>query len=426
MEFVTNIDEKEYEQFVSTNKKSHFMQSYYWGEVMKRKNFTPHYVGIKDGDKLVATALLLEKKMFKKLSYFYCPRGYIMDYSDYKLLEYFTGELTKYAKKNNAIYIKIDPDIKRHNLDIDGNVDKTYNNYSLMEELSKIGYKHKGFSTHFANEQPRFTFRLNLEDDFENIYAKMHATTRKILNKKNQFELLTYIGTSEDMPDFYLTMEETAKREGLACNPIKYYENFYEILNKHGMSDLYVVKADINKIKSIYQNRIDEIKRATEGLETKEYGNRDKTENKINEYKNEMAKIEKDFDLVNNIKESKVVLSSIITVKYNDKVWTIHGGNATVLRNLNANYWLYYTIIKDAHDNGYKVIDFFGTSGIANPAKSDPIFGIHNFKKRLGGEYTEFIGEYDLVCNKIMYDLYNLIIPLRRKIVKARLKKKGS
>jgi len=426
MKFVTNIEEKEYEEFVSKNKKSHFMQSYYWGEVMKYKNFIPHYVGIKEDGIIVATALLLEKKMFKKLSYFYCPRGYIMDYSNYALLEKFTTELKKYAKEKHAIYIKIDPDIKRHNLDVDGNIDDSYNNYHLMKELTKLGYKHKGFNTEFVNEQPRFTFRLNLEDDFENIYARMHATTRKILNKKNQYDLTTYIGTIKDIPDFYITMEETAEREGLACNPIKYYEEFYQILNEHGMSDIYVVKANISKLKAIYQSKIDDLNKDIKELETKSFGNKQKTENKISEYKNEIGKVQKDFDLVNSIKDEEAVLSSIITVKYNDKVWTIHGGNTTLLRNLNSNYWLYYTIIKDAHDNGYKVIDFFGTSGIANPDKSNPVYGIHNFKKRLGGEYTEFIGEYDLVCNKLMYDLYNLIVPIRRKIVKTKLKKKGN
>lgn len=425
MDFVTNIDQKEYEKFVSENKKSHFMQSYYWGEVMKYKNFIPNYVGIKKDGKLVATALLLKKRMFKNLCYFYCPRGYIMDYNDLELLEVFTKHLREYAKENNAIYIKIDPDIKRHTLDSDGNVIEGEENSKLMDKLTSLGYKHKGFNTEFVNEQPRFTFRLNLNDDFENIYARMHATTRKILNKKNQFDLITYVGDEKDIKDFYITMEETAEREGLACNPIKYYEEFYNILHKHGMSDIYIAKANIPRLKEIYQGKIDELNNNIKELETKEFGNKQKTENKINELNNEIEKVKKEKDIVDGIKEDEVVLSSIITVKYNDKVWTIHGGNTTLLRNLNSNYWLYYNIIKDAHDEGYKVIDFFGTSGIANPDKNNPIYGIHNFKKRLGGEYTEFIGEYDLITNKFMYDLYNIVVPIRRKIVKAKLRKKG-
>ena len=78
MEFITNIDKKEYEDFVLNSNKSHFMQSTYFGEIMKSKNFTPYIVGLKDNGKLVATALLLKKNLIGKYSYFYCPRGYIL------------------------------------------------------------------------------------------------------------------------------------------------------------------------------------------------------------------------------------------------------------------------------------------------------------------------------------------------------------
>jgi lipid II:glycine glycyltransferase (peptidoglycan interpeptide bridge formation enzyme) len=109
-----------------------------------------------------------------------------------------------------------------------------------------------------------------------------------------------------------------------------------------------------------------------------------------------------------------------MTCKYNDKVWTVHGGNATALRNLNANYITYFNIIKDAHEEGYKKIDFFGCSGDANPDKSSSIYGLHNFKKRLGGEYHEFIGEFDLITNKLIYDMYHVYVIVRKKIKQLR------
>ena len=68
------------------------------------------------------------------------------------------------------------------------------------------------------------------------------------------------------------------------------------------------------------------------------------------------------------------------------------------------------SIYKDyeANKEGFKQVDLFGTCGIPNPTPDNPIYGIHNFKKRLGGEYTEFIGEFDLIANKLMYNAYNL------------------
>lgn len=57
MEFITNIDKKEYEAFVKHHEKSHFLQSYAWGEFAKEsKGLIPHYVGLKNKSKLVATA----------------------------------------------------------------------------------------------------------------------------------------------------------------------------------------------------------------------------------------------------------------------------------------------------------------------------------------------------------------------------------
>ena len=46
MKFVENIEKSKYEKFVENHKtKSHFLQSYDWGEFSKsNKNVTPYYV----------------------------------------------------------------------------------------------------------------------------------------------------------------------------------------------------------------------------------------------------------------------------------------------------------------------------------------------------------------------------------------------
>lgn len=418
MKFVENISKEEYEQFVSNSKYGHFMQSYDFGQIRKIKHFTPHYVGLKENDKLICVALLLEKKLIMKYTYFYCPRGYVIDFNNKELLNTFTKYLKEYAKKKKAIFIKIDPAIKLHTLDIDGNVIDGENNSDIVEYLKKIGYKHLGYNLGFENEQPRFTFRINIDKSWDDVYSAMHPTTKKILNKGNQYNLNIYKGSKDDMNDFYLTMIETAKREGIIQSPLEYYTLFYEIFNKDNLSDLYVVKVKIKELIKTFENKIDSVKKEIDELGLDKYKNKGKAQNKINDLNNQVNKLNKDLEEIKKIDEEEVVLSSIITVKYNDKVWTVHGGNNSILMNLNANYLLYYTIIKDAFDNGYKCVDCFGTCGIANPDKSNPIYGIHSFKKRLGGEYTEFIGEFDLITNKFMYTTYKKLIPIYRKIKK--------
>lgn len=420
MEFVDDLKKEEYEKFLLNAKCAHFMQSYDFGQIRKEKHFVPHYVGLKENGKLKCTCLLLEKKLIGKYCYYYVPRGYTIDYSNTELLKEFTKQLRIYAKKNHAIFIKIDPDIKRYNLDIDGNIIDGDNNSKLISDLKNMGYKHLGFNKGFENEQPRFTFRLNLDNNFEKIYSNFHATTRKILNKGNKYNLDLYKGTVDDIDDFYLTMKETAKREGILQAPIEYYKTFYEIFNKDNYSDLYIVKANIKKIKETISNNIDEVKKDIERINN----NTDKVKgaNKVHDLQKQLEKLKIEYNNIDAIKEDNIVLSSIITVKYKDRVWTVHGGNNSCLMELNANYLLYYTIIKDAYDEGYKKIDFFGASGYANPDKNNPIFGIHSFKKRFGGEYTEFIGEFDLIINKPIYYIFKTLIPIYRKIKRKLVK----
>ncbi len=416
MEFIENLNEEEYEEFVKTNKKGHFMQSYYWGNVSSFKHFKPHYLGLKKEGKLVATALLLEKHLIYKYSFFYCPRGFVCDYNDSEVLQEFANDLKKFCKKKNGLFLRMDPDIPLQKLDSEGNVLEKLN-YSLVDDLKKLGFKHSGFNKNFENDQPRYTFRLDISKGIEEIRKNMHPTTRKIINRGNIYHLDIYKGTKEDIKDFYDTMIETAKRENLVLLPIGYYETFYEKLHEKKMSDIYLVKVNIEDLKKNYEEKIktiqDEISLASIKDEKK---NQEKIAVKLKELNQQLEKNQSELEELKKIQEKEIVLSSIITAKYQNKVWTIHGGNRTDLRYLNANYWLYYQIIEDAVNEGYQIVDFFGTTG--EPEKDNTVYGIHLFKKRFGGEYTEFIGQFDYVIHPILYFGYRRIFPKVRKFLR--------
>ena len=405
MKFIKNINQKEYNDFLLDNSYTHFMQTSEFGEIRKTKKYIPHLVGLRENGKLICSALLLEKKLPFNLRYYHIPRGFIADYSDYKLIKIFTNYLIKYCKKNNAIFFKINPAIKRFNIDLDGKKINGEDNTRLINFLKKMGYKHKGFNLGFDDEEPRFTFRINIDKPMDDVYKSFHATTRKVLNKGNQYNLKIYKGNISDINDFYETMIETSKREGIIQASIDYYKKFYEVFNKNNMSDLYIVKVNINDTKKILLDNIKKLK-----------NNDDENPVKIKENEDRMIKLNKLLNELNEIKEKEITLASIITVKYKDTVWTVHGGNNSKLMSLNANYLLYYEIIKDANNEGFKIVDLFGTCGISNKDPSNPIYGIHSFKKRLGGEYIEFIGEFDFVTKKFMYFIYGTYTKLRNRV----------
>jgi len=399
-EFITNLNKKEYEEF-NLNNNSHFMQSYCWGEIQKEKGFKPYYVGLKYENKVVATALILEKKIFKNIGYMYIPRSFTCDYKNEELINKFIFYLKKFTKENNNIFLRLDPAL---------NI-KEYSN--IIELLKRNKMKHKGFNLNFENNQPRYTFRLDINKQINDIYKNFHPTTRKILNKENQYNLNIYKGNINDIDDFYITMEETAERENIKPAKKEYYKKFYEILNKNNMSDIYVIKVNIENLKQTYNELINENKKEIERINSQKNKNIEKSKNIISDINNKIDKLNKELDEINKIKDKELVLSSIITCKYKDTVWTVHGGNHNELRWLNANYLLYYEIIKDANEEGYKIVDFFGTTG--NPTQDNPIYGIHLFKQRFGGELIEFIGEFDYVNNHLLYFLYNKYLKFKYK-----------
>ena len=417
MKFIENVDKNKYEEFVENHKtKSHFLQSYDWGLFSKdNKNVTPYYVGLEnDKKKLVATALLLQRKMQLGYSYFYCPRGFVCDYSNKEIIKEFTEEIKKFAKKKKVIFLKIDPDVKLQNLDIDGNELEGHTNFELVNYLKNLGYKHLGYNKAFEHNQPRYTFRLDLTQGIESIKNNFHSTTKKVMNKGNPYELEVFKNDEKYIDDFYKTMKDTADRENISIYSKEYYLNFYKDLHKNNHSDIYIVYLNKKKTLNILNNNLEETKKNQESLTS---------DNKKKELQNQIDKLQKLIDEIKEVKEDRIPLSSIITAKYGDKVWTIHGGNHSMLRSMNSNYLIYFEIIKDAVEEGYKTIDFFGTS--YNPSQDDPEYGIWLFKKRLGGEYTEFIGEFDYIYKKFIYRLFNILVPIHRKLAKKKSKKEN-
>ena len=80
---LVELEIEKFDDYVRNHKqKSHFLQSAAWGKLAKaKKNLYPYYVGLIDeNNDIVGATLLLQKKLPLNLSYFYAPRGYVIDF----------------------------------------------------------------------------------------------------------------------------------------------------------------------------------------------------------------------------------------------------------------------------------------------------------------------------------------------------------
>ena len=397
MRFIKNLSEKEYQKFWEQSEYNHFMQSYEWGKACeKNRGYIPCYVGLMtDNGQLVATALLLKKKTPLNMCYFYSPRGFTMDYQNKEIVTEFTKELRKYLKEENAIYLKMDPPIMYQ--EVDTNAEKIKdgkNNYKIYNDLIHLNYKHHGFNKLYDSNQPRYTFRtfFNKYKSFADVEASFSKSFFRPVKRSYNYDLEIY--NTNEVKTFHELIKLVADKDGFHEYSYDYYKNVYEELNKKGYIKIFNVK--INPVKLITK--------FTEELEKEK-----KEERK--------AKIQKDIDYFKEIAKDhpkEYTCASLICTYSKKGAWSMYIGNDDVATYTGAVNRLYYDFIKDAYDNHYEFADLFGVVGDPN-TKYKNLAGIFEYKRKIGGDLIEFIGEFDLINKPVWYFILPLLLKIYRK-----------
>ena len=96
-----------------------------------------------------------------------------------------------------------------------------------------------------------------------------------------------------------------------------------------------------------------------------------------------------------------ITIAGTLAILYGDKVWYLYGASSNEHRNLMPNYLLQWSMIQWAIENNCRVYDFRGVSG--DISEDNPHYGLYRFKKGFGGDFTEFVGEYDHVIRKLSW-----------------------
>ena len=422
------LDKKRYENFMDTHKEiSHFLQSYYWGEFSKlKKNLTPYYLGLIDSKKKIqGICLLLEKTLPLGFSYFYSPRGFILDYSNDEIFEEFTKKVITFIKKKKAIFLKIDPPIIIRSENYLGEEEKLDNDSSsVLKKFEKLGFKHQGFTKNFETMQPRYTFRIDLTQSMEDIESHFSKTTKQRIAKAQKLDTEVTIGTSEDIKEFYHLMTLTENRKDFVSYNEDYYETLYEIFNgnKNSKATLFLGKVHLNKIiKTLDKN----LKETNNQISILPIDNLSKSaKNKLKELTRQKENTLKELQKYKSYKKeygNDITLNAHMIIEYGDKAWVLYAGNHNILTETYANYNTYFEHIKYCKEKGIKTYDQFGTIG--DLSKDNPRLGLHEFKKKFGGDYVEFVGEWDYITNPLMYFVFTKLVPIYRNIIRRKSKK---
>lgn len=422
-----NIEKDKFDKFVENHKtKSHFLQSLSWGEFSKiKKNLTPYYLGlVNENDELLGATLLLEKKLPMNFCYFYAPRGFVIDYKKKEVVRAMTKYVVDFAKKKKAIFVKIDPDIIRKSINYQGEETENPDYNTIFNTLKEAGFKHQGYTKNFETMQPRYTFRIDLNQSLEDIESHFSKTTKQRIAKSLKLDTEVTIGTKNDLKEFYHLMTLTESRKDFISYNEDYYETLYEIFNGNESSKatLFLGKIHITKtINALEKNLktinnqisilpIDNLSKSAKAKLTELTKQKENIQNEIEKYK----EYKKEYG-------NELTLSAHMIIEYGDKAWVLYAGNHNILSETYVNYNTYFEHIKYCKNKGLKIYDQFGTIG--DLSKNNPRLGLHEFKKKFGGDYIEFMGEWDYITNYPMYLIFTKLVPIYRKIIRNKSKK---
>lgn len=420
------LTKKEFKTFADKNPEITFHQTEEWANLKKVNNWDAHYIGLEDDNKkIIAGALLLSKTLpIIKKKMFYSPRGFLIDYNNKELLKKFTEEIKKYAKKENAIFIKIDPFVEYQEHDNNGDIVKNgYNNKDAVENLKSLGYKFFGFNLMQDTLQPRWMHVIETKDrTLDDVMKDMESKTRQILRKNEKCGITTRKITRDELPIFKDIMKHTSDRREFVDRPLSYYEAMWDALHDSGILKILIAEIDFNKYE---KNTLEEKEEIEKNLKDRIY-KKEKNILKMNEKKynssnkqdeEAIKRLEKQLEKIKELKDEygdKEILGGILFLIYGNEVLSLHGGSHAKLMQFQSAYTIHFEGVKMAVEGNYNRYNFYGITG--DFRKENPLYGLYLFKKSFGGHVVELIGEYDLVVSKFWYTVYNLAFKTYHKL----------
>lgn len=430
MELV-KLTEKEFKTFADKHEQVTFHQTKEWSHLKAKNGWTGHFVGLKDNKKIIAAALLLAKNVpIVKKKMFYSPRGFLIDYNNKDVLETFTKEIKEYAKKEGAIFVKIDPYIPYQEHNNAGDiVEDGFNNNNIVENLKNLGYKHTGFTKMNENLQPRWMFVTNVKGKtFEEAKQDFDGKTKRILKKNAKTMISVRELEKEELPIFKDIMQSTSDRREFVDRPLSYYESMWNAF--HDEKHLKIMISELN-IKDYLENLNQDLEAVIKEIKEREERktadvNEQKFQAKQKESKEKQEKLENQIKEMSELKEkygNKIILGGMLFLLYGNEIVYLMGGSYKEFLHFQSAYSIHEYMIKYTIENNYENYNFYGITGIFD--ESNPLYGIYFSKKGFGGNVVELIGEFDLIISKFWYTTYNIAFGayhtlknLKKKIIK--------
>ena len=407
--YIKELTNEEFDLFSKTYPLSSVYQTKEYALTMNKEGYSTIFLGLIDEEKVIAASLILIEND-SKFKYALAPRGFLVDYSNIKLLETFTDLIKKYLNKLGVFAIKICPIIIRSVYN--GKTDEKLKNQNfdkLFDNLLRTNYYHFGFNNNFEALKPRYEAIIDLRKPIDNLFNNIKKNYRTKIRSAS-LKGVEIIHGNDKLIDYLYSLTK-----GKYPRNKTYYENLYEYFNREDNVDLYCAKLNTRKYLQEIQkeyNELDEyLTKYNEQLinnhNPKKIDKKLSLDIKYNKLKEELKEA---IELLRD-NENGIMLASALVVKHSDTAYIMIDGYDPKYKKMNAKHVLIWELIQIYEKLGFKKLNLGGISNIRVDSKFK---GLTEFKCNFGANIIEYVGDLELITNNALYFMYRRMNPIKK------------
>ncbi len=375
---VRTITAAEHLEFVRSRRDVSFLQVPAWGEV--KSDWRPESIGWFRGELQVGAALVLYRQLPRvRRSLAYLPEGPSIDWEDEDLAAWI-APLADHLARRRAFGIRMGPPVVVRRWDAssvkEGIADEGVRRLDDLPprtreatgaavacQLRRLGWREQLVEGGFAAGQPRYNFQIPLRDEDgkprteDDVLRGMNQLWRRNIKKAAKEGVVTRRVAAGDLDAaldrFHRLYVHTAGRDHFTPRPLSYFRTMFRAL---GAED---------------PDRI--------AMFTAEHGD----------------------DLV----------AATVLVQVGGHVWYSYGASSTEKREVRGSNAVQWEMIRHALAQGADVYDLRGITDTLDARDSH--VGLIQFKVGTGGEAVEYVGEWDLPVNRLLYRAFSAYMARR-------------
>jgi len=347
---------------------AHLLQTWEWSQVKAKYGWqVMPFVWQGAMGKPVAAAMVLKRRFpvggfAKKMCVLYVPKGPLMDWDDVVLRVRVLDDLHAFAKRQGAIFIKIDPDVAL-GTGVPG-AEKAVEfsvGQAVRSELERRGWK-------FSQDQIQFrnTVLIDLTPSENEMLRRMKQKTRYNIRLAQKKGVTARAGTVDDLPLLFRMYAETSVRDGFLIREEGYYQTVW---------------------------------RSFMGVPPSAFSLQPFTEPLIAEVDGEPV-------------------GAVSMFYFDRQAIYLFGMSRETHREKMPNYLLQWEAMRRAKALGCRIYNLWGAPDEFN--ESDGLWGVFRFKEGLGGYVLRTIGAWDFTPNPMLYKMYTEVLPHVMDIMRAR------